>query len=132
MLQVVTNACLIASMNMYTIKKGDYQRFNAPFRLESGSNAQIGAFITYFDVIFNEGIEQITFTTQPGWHQTFWKPMIFFLSQNDFHIDTDEVFYGVFHMNALSDDFRKIDWKIEAKHKGKYCNFRETWNFKSQ
>lgn len=130
--QVVTDACLIKHLNMYTVEKSDYRWFDAPFRLESGSNAYIGAFITYFDVIFSEGVKPITFTTQPGWYPTFWKPMVFFLSRNDFHIDRDEIFYGVFRINALADDYRKIDWNIEIMHKGEYCNFRESWKFQSR
>lgn len=114
---------------MYTVEKSDYRRFDAPFCLESGINAYIGAFITYFDVTFGEGVKPIKFTTQPGWRTTHWKPLVFFLSQNDFHIDSDETFYGVFRMNALSSCYRKIDWNIEVMHRGEHCGFRQKWNF---
>lgn len=132
MFQVVTNACPIKRLNMYTVEKCDYQRFDAPFRLESGFNAYIGGFFTYFDLQFTEGVHPITFTIQPGWENTEWCPMIFFLSINDFLIDKGEEFYGVFRFHALSDDYRKIDWNIEIMHQGNYSTFREGWTFQTR
>lgn len=130
--QVVTNACPIKRLNLYTVEKHDYKRFDAPFRLKSGYNAYIGAFFTYFDVSFTEGNKPIVFTIQPGWEKTYWSHMIFFLSTNNFLIDKEESFYGVFRMNALSDDYNKIDWNIEIIHEGNYCCFRDNWNFRSK
>lgn len=117
---------------MYTAEKRDYKRFDAPFHLETGMNANIGAFFTYFDVEFSEGIEPITFTIQPGWEKTAWSPMVFFLSRNDFLLDREESFYGVFRMNALSDDYQKIDWNIEVMYEGNHGTFRGNWHFKTQ
>lgn len=119
-------------MNMYTVEKRDYRRFDAPFCLEGRCNAYIGAFITYFDITFSEGVKPITFTTQPGWYPTIWKPMVFFLAKNDFRLDRFDEFYGVFRFNALSDDYRQIDWNIEIMHEGKHCKFRECWAFESR
>lgn len=130
--QVVTNACLIKHMNLYTVAKCDYKRFDAPFCLNSGCDAAIGAFFTYFDIEFTEGVIPITFTIQPGWPQTCWNPLIFFLSLNDFEIDRDETFYGVFRMNALSDDYRHIDWNIEVMQQTKQRFFRESWDFQTR
>ena len=132
MFQVVTNGCPIKHINMYTVDKSDYRRFDAPFCLESGYNAHIGGFFTYFDIQFTEGVHPITFTIQPGWKNTNWCHMVFFLSMNDFRIDKDETFYGVFRFNALTDDYRKIDWNIEIMHRGKHCTFRDEWHFKTR
>lgn len=117
---------------MYTVDKRDYKNFDAPFCLEVGENGCIGAFYTYFDIEFTEGIQPIKFTIQPGWPKTFWSPMVFFLSMNEFQLDKKETFYGVFRMNALSDDYRKIDWNIEIMHEGNHGFFRENWHFKTK
>lgn len=130
--QVVTNACPIKHLNMYTVEKRDFKRFDSPFCLESGSDASIGAFFTYFDIEFSEGVLPITFTIQPGWPQTFWKPLIFFLSINDFQIDKDDKIYGVFRMNALSHDYRQIDWNIEVNHQNEQSCFRDRWDFQTR
>lgn len=119
-------------MNMYTIEKQDCKQFEAPFRLESGSKAYIGALITYFDIVFTEGVQPITFTIQPGWHPTTDSPMIFFLSHSGFQIDDEESLYGVFRMKSLSDDCRKIDWNIEIMFEGEHSQFREGWHFESR
>lgn len=129
---MVTNACPIKQINLYTVKKRDYKEFDAPFRLESGFRANIGGFFTYFDIQFNEGINKITFTIQPGWPNTNWCHMIFFLSINDFLIDKHETFYGVFRFSALSTDYRKIDWNIEIMHQGEHSSFRENWHFQTR
>ncbi|XP_031637454.1 protein arginine N-methyltransferase 1-like [Contarinia nasturtii] len=130
--KIVTNTCPIKVFNMYTVKKGDYRQFDAPFCLESRFKANIGAFITYFDIEFTEGIQPIKFTCQPGMEITYWSQMVFFLSINDFMLDKDESFSGVFRFNALSDDYRKIDWNIEIMHKGIHGTFRENWNFQTK
>lgn len=117
---------------MYTVEKADYKRFDAEFCLESGRNAYIGALFTYFDIEFTEGFYPIKFTIQPGWQNTSWNPLIFFLPINDFLLDKDEEFHGEFRMNAQSADYRKIDWNIEIKHHGNHGIFDENWNFKTQ
>lgn len=117
---------------MYTVDKDDYRQFDAPFCLESGYKAHIGGFFTYFDIQFTEGVHPITFTIQPGWKNTNWCHLVFFLSMNDFLIDIDETFYGVFRFNALTDDYREIDWNIEIMHRGKHCTFRDEWHFKTR
>lgn len=131
--QVVTNACPIKHVNMYTVEKRDFKRFDAPFRLEMGrTTTSIGAFLTFFDIEFTEGMLPITFSTQPGWPQTFWKPLIFFLSIDDFEVGDSETFYGVFRMNTLSDDYRKIDWNIEVMYQSQRSRFRDQWHFQTR
>lgn len=118
---------------MYTVEKRDFKRFDAPFRLEMGrKTTSIGAFLTFFDIEFTEGLLPITFSIQPGWPQTFWKPLIFFLSIDDFEVGDSETFYGVFRMNTLSDDYRKIDWNIEVMYQSQRSRFRDQWNFQTR
>lgn len=115
---------------MYTVEKGDYRRFDTPFRLECDFKTCIGAFVTYFDVEFNEGLNPIRFSTAPGLQPTQWRPLVFFLGRTDFDLDKYDQFYGVFRFHALDDSFKKIDWNIEVMHKGEYSYFRDKWTFK--
>lgn len=130
--QVVSKPCLIKHMNMYTVEKCDYRRFDTPFRLECESKTFIGALVTYFDVEFNEGLNPIRFTTVPGLPQTLWRPLVFFLARNDFQLNRGDRFYGVIRFNALNDDFQKIDWNIEVMHKGDHSYFRDNWTFETR
>lgn len=116
-------------MNMYTVEKCDYRRFDAPFRLECQLKTNIGALVSYFDVEFNEGIDPIRFTTGFGVQSTFWKPLIFFLNRNDLHLNRGDRFYGVLRFNAIDDDYYKIDWNIEVMHKSEHNFFRDKWAF---
>lgn len=119
-------------MNLYTVEKHDYRRFDTPFRLEAESKTYIGALVTYFDVEFNEGLKPVRFTTVPGCPPTLWKPLIFFLARKDFHLEKGDRFYGVLRFNALNDDFEKIDWNIEVIHKSEHSYFRDSWSFKTR
>lgn len=114
------------------MEKDDYKQFDAPFRLKCGMNAYIGAFFIYFDIEFTEGIHPIKFTTEPGMPNTCWSPMIFFLSINDLLVDDYEKMYGVFRMNALTNDYKKIDWSVQIIHQGQHGNFNENWHFKTR
>lgn len=117
---------------MYTVEKSDYRRFDVPFRLECERETYIGAFVTYFDVVFNEGLQPVRFNTAPGQPHTLWKPLVFFLARNDFHLNKDDRFYGVFRFHALNDNFREIDWNIEVMQKGEHTYFRDNWSFKTR
>lgn len=128
-LQVVSDPCLIKHMNLYTMEKDDYRRFDTPFRLECEVKTCVGALVTYFDVEFNEGLVPIRFTTTPALPPTQWRQLIFFLARNDFHLNRGDRFYGVFRFNAHDDDFRKIDWNIEVIHKSERSYFRDRWTF---
>lgn len=119
-------------MNMYTAEKHDYRRFDTPFRLECDYKTCIGALVTYFDVEFNEGLNPIRFTTIPGLQQTLWKPLVFFLARNDFHLEKGDRFYGILRFNAIDDSFQKIDWSIEVMHKGERSHFRDKWTFETR
>lgn len=121
-------------MNMYTIEKCDYRRFDTPFRLDSELKTSIGAFAIYFDVEFNEGVNPFRFTTAPGLSETQWKTMVFSLTGNDFHLDKGDRFFGVFRFNALDDDPRKsnIVWSIEVMYKSERSHFRDKWTFRTR
>lgn len=117
---------------MYTVEKDDYRRFDTPFRLECNQKTSIGALVTYFDVEFNEGLKPVTFTIVDELRLTLWKPLVFFLARNDFHLDKDDRFYGVLRFNAIDDSFQKIDWSFEVMHKGEHSYFRDNWSFQTR
>lgn len=117
---------------MYTVEKRDYRQFEATFCLEVRQNVNIGAFLTYFDIEFTEGIQPIKFTVQPGMLRTYWSQLVFYLSIKDFMLDKDESFSGVFRFKSLSDDYRKIDWNININHAGNHGKFRENWHFETR
>nr|NVI69707.1 arginine methyltransferase 1 [Cucujiformia] len=62
--QVVTNACLVKEVDLYTVRKEDLE-FCAPFNLMVRRNDYVQALVTFFNVEFTKCHKRTGFTTAP-------------------------------------------------------------------
>ncbi|CAL1706877.1 unnamed protein product [Somion occarium] len=74
---VVTNPCLIKSIDLLTAKKEDLT-FTAPFSLTSTRNDYVHAFLAWFDVSFECTHTKVRFSTGPHAKYTHWKQTVFY------------------------------------------------------
>nr|NVI69838.1 arginine methyltransferase 1 [Cucujiformia] len=70
--QVVTNACLLKEVDLYTVTKEDLE-FSSPFHLICKRNDYIQALVTFFNVEFTKCHKRLGFTTAPDAAYTHWK-----------------------------------------------------------
>lgn len=131
--QIITTACPVKHINLYTAHKTDYKQFDGVFRLEALRNGYIGSFFTYFDVEFTECHKPLTISMKPNGIPKAWHSLVFFLNfHGKFQVETDNEIYGTFSMSAVSNDFRKIDWKIFVFHENDKGALRQTWTFETR
>ncbi|XP_077157920.1 protein arginine N-methyltransferase 8 isoform X3 [Paroedura picta] len=76
--QVVTNACLIKEVDIYTVKPEDLA-FTAAFCLQIQRNDYIHALVTYFNIEFTKCHKKTGFSTAPDAPYTHWKQTVFYL-----------------------------------------------------
>lgn len=120
-------------LSLYNAQKRDYKRFDAYFRLEGLKKCYIGSLFTYFDVEFTDCHKPLKLSMKPHGFGKAWAQLIFHLnSRSQFDIDVNGEIYGTFSMQAISDNFQKINWKIFIIHEVGKMGFREMWNFQTR
>nr|NVI69714.1 arginine methyltransferase 1 [Cucujiformia] len=73
--QVVTNACLLKEVDLYTVTKADLD-FSSHFQLICRRNDYIQALVTFFNVEFTKCHKRLGFTTAPDAAYTHWKQTV--------------------------------------------------------
>nr|XP_057933809.1 protein arginine N-methyltransferase 8-like isoform X1 [Doryrhamphus excisus] len=76
--QVVTNACLLKEVDIYTVKPDDLS-FTSAFRLQIQRNDYVHALVTYFTIEFTKCHKKTGFSTAPDAASTHWKQTVFYL-----------------------------------------------------
>ncbi|KAI0071772.1 S-adenosyl-L-methionine-dependent methyltransferase [Panus rudis PR-1116 ss-1] len=74
---VVTNPCLIKSIDLRTVKKEDLT-FTVPFSLTATRNDYVHAFLAWFDISFEATHTKVKFSTGPHAKYTHWKQTVFY------------------------------------------------------
>jgi len=90
MKSVVTNPCLIKSIDLLTAKKEDLA-FEAPFTLTARRNDYIHAFLAWFDISFDCTHTLVKFSTGPFAKYTHWKQTVFYTPSTITISEGDEV-----------------------------------------
>merc|ERR1712223_1800867 len=75
--QVITNACLIKELDMYTVKVEDLA-FSSPFHLQCRRDDYVQALVCYFNVEFTKCHKRTGFSTAPESRYTHWKQTVFY------------------------------------------------------
>ncbi|XP_054264862.1 protein arginine N-methyltransferase 1-like [Macrosteles quadrilineatus] len=122
--QVVTNACLLKEVDLYTVTKEDLD-FNTQFNLQVRRNDYIQALVTFFTMEFTKCHKRIGFSTAPEQPYTHWKQTVFYL--NDYlTVKKNEEIYGSFAMKPNQRNNRDLDFTIEIDFKGELCEVHES------
>ncbi|XP_046627903.1 protein arginine N-methyltransferase 1 isoform X2 [Neodiprion virginianus] len=122
--QVVTNACLIKEVDLYTVTKADLD-FTSPFNLQVRRNDYVQALVTFFNIEFTKCHKRIGFSTAPEAQYTHWKQTVFYFDDY-MTVKKGEEIYGVFSMKPNARNNRDLDFSIELDFKGELCEVHET------
>ncbi|XP_030825506.1 protein arginine N-methyltransferase 1-like, partial [Camarhynchus parvulus] len=76
--QLVTNACLIKEVDIYTVKVEELT-FTAPFCLQVKRNDYVHALVAYFNIEFTRCHKRTGFSTSPESPYTHWKQPVFYM-----------------------------------------------------
>lgn len=94
--QVVTNACLLKEVDLYTVRVEDLS-FTSPFHLQVRRDDYIQAFVTFFNVEFTKCHKRTGFSTAPEAAYTHWKQTVFYFDDY-MTVKKGEEIAGVFSM----------------------------------
>lgn len=122
--QVVTNACLLKEVDLYTVQKADLE-FAAPFHLQVRRNDYIQALVTFFNVEFTKCHKRVGFSTAPDCPYTHWKQTVFYFDDT-LTVKKNEEIYGVFGMKPNNRNNRDLDFTVDIDFKGELCEVHET------
>uniref|UniRef100_A0AAR2LLJ2 type I protein arginine methyltransferase n=1 Tax=Pygocentrus nattereri TaxID=42514 RepID=A0AAR2LLJ2_PYGNA len=117
--QVVTNACLIKEVDIYTVKPEDLS-FTSTFCLQIQRNDYVHALVTYFNIEFTKCHKKTGFSTAPDAPYTHWKQTVFYLEEY-LTVKRGEEIVGTVAMRPNEKNARDLDFTFELDFKGQLC-----------
>ncbi|WAR03150.1 ANM1-like protein [Mya arenaria] len=127
--QVVTNACLIKEVDIYTVKEEDLN-FSAPFHLTCRRNDYVHALVTFFNMEFTKCHKKTGFSTAPEAPYTHWKQTVFYFNETDLTVKRGEEITGTIQMQPNKKNNRDLDFEIDVKFDGELSRMSESLRFK--
>lgn len=121
--QLVTSACLVREVDLYTIKKADIN-FTSPFQIQVKKNDFIHALVTYFNVEFTRCHKRMGFSTAPEAQYTHWKQTVFYL-EDYLTVKRNEEVTGTITMKHNERNTRDLDFTIEVHFDGELSQVHE-------
>jgi len=112
--QVVTNACLVKEVDLYTVKKEDLD-FSSPFHLQADETT-ISRLLSH-TIEFSKCHKRTGFSTAPDAQYTHWKQTVFYFDEYMTVKKNDEI-TGVFAMKPNARNNRDLDFTLEIDFKG--------------
>ncbi|XP_064480874.1 protein arginine N-methyltransferase 1-like isoform X5 [Ornithodoros turicata] len=126
--QVVTNACLLKEVDLYTVKVEDLS-FSSPFHLQVRRDDYIQAFVTFFNVEFTKCHKRTGFSTAPEAAYTHWKQTVFYFDDY-MTVKKGEEICGVFCMKPNPKNKRDLDFSIDVDFKGDLSELSESFTYR--
>lgn len=122
--QVVSTACMVKEVDLYTVQKSDLN-FSSKFNLTIKRNDFVQALVTYFNIEFTKCHKRLGFSTSPDSTYTHWKQTVFYL---DDHLTAkkNEEITGTFQMKPNERNNRDLDFVIDISFKGELSDVHET------
>eukprot|EP00249_Psilotum_nudum_P007787 c20816_g1_i1 orf=302-1138(-) len=122
--QIVTNSCLLKTMDIEKMKLGDAS-FSSTFKLVAHRNDYIHALVAYFDVSFTHCHKPTGFSTGPKSRPTHWKQTVLYL-EDDIIICEGEALTGVLSVSPNAKNPRDVDIKLRYTFNGMRCRASRT------
>ena len=126
---VVTNACLVKEVDIYTVQLDDLS-FKAPFHLQCRRSDYIHALVTFFNIEFTKCHKRTGFSTAPEAPYTHWKQTVFYFDQLDLTVKKGEELYGTFSVKPNKNNVRDLDFEIDVDFKGELSEMKESMVYK--
>ncbi|XP_068153399.1 protein arginine N-methyltransferase 1-B isoform X1 [Drosophila tropicalis] len=122
--QVVSTACMVKEVDLYTVQKADLN-FSSKFNLTIKRNDFVQALVTYFNIEFTKCHKRLGFSTSPDSTYTHWKQTVFYL---DDHLTAkkNEEITGTFQMKPNERNNRDLDFVIDISFKGELSDVNES------
>jgi len=125
--QVISDACSILDIDLYTITKEELD-FTSTFELRFSRDDHCHGFVAFFTVDFSKSHTKIRFSTGPRCTYTHWKQTIFYLD-NPVTVCKSDVLNGTICVKRNKKNPRDLDIVIESCVKGKYGSFQNRRNY---
>ncbi|XP_032893742.1 protein arginine N-methyltransferase 1-like [Amblyraja radiata] len=126
--QVVTNACLIKEVDIYTVKTEDLS-FSSTFRLQVQRSEYVHALVTYFNIEFTKCHKKTGFSTAPDAPYTHWKQTVFYL-EDYLTVKLGEEICGAITVNPNPKNNRDLDFTVELNFRGQLCEASLSHDYK--
>uniref|UniRef100_A0AAY5F0D4 type I protein arginine methyltransferase n=1 Tax=Electrophorus electricus TaxID=8005 RepID=A0AAY5F0D4_ELEEL len=126
--QLVSSACLIKEVDIYTVKIEDLS-FTSPFCLQVKRNDYIHALVTYFNIEFTRCHKRTGFSTSPESPYTHWKQTVFYLDDY-LTVKTGEEIFGTISMKPNVKNNRDLDFTVDIDFKGQLCEMSKTSEYR--
>ncbi|XP_033111923.1 protein arginine N-methyltransferase 1-like [Anneissia japonica] len=125
--QVVSNACLLKEIDMYTVKVED-ATFSSPFQLKCNRSDYVQALVTYFNIEFTMCHKRTGFSTAPDAHYTHWKQTVFYLDDY-LTVKRGEGISGVVSMTPNPKNNRDLDFEIDVEFQGELSECKQRFTY---
>ncbi|SPP83215.1 blast:Protein arginine N-methyltransferase 1 [Drosophila guanche] len=122
--QVVSTACLVKEVDLYTVQKADLN-FSSKFNLTIKRNDFVQALVTYFNIEFTKCHKRLGFSTSPDSTYTHWKQTVFYLDDHMTAKKNEEI-TGTFQMKPNDRNNRDLDFVIDINFKGELSEIQES------
>ncbi|KAM8703231.1 hypothetical protein ACLKA7_007934 [Drosophila subpalustris] len=122
--QVVSTACMVKEVDLYTVQKSDLN-FSSKFNLTIKRNDFVQALVTYFNIEFTKCHKRLGFSTSPDSTYTHWKQTVFYLDDHMTAKKNEEI-NGTFQMKPNERNNRDLDFVIDINFKGELSEIQET------
>uniref|UniRef100_A0A8C6SZI6 type I protein arginine methyltransferase n=1 Tax=Neogobius melanostomus TaxID=47308 RepID=A0A8C6SZI6_9GOBI len=126
--QMVTNACLVKEVDIYTVKPEDLN-FTSAFCLQTQRNDYIHALVTYFNIEFTKCHKKTNFSTAPDAPYTHWKQTVFYL-EDYLTVRRGEEITGSLSIKPNEKNIRDLDFTFELDFKGQLCEAAISHDYK--
>ena len=141
--KVVTSPCMLREVDLYTASIQDHMDFKAPFKLIIKKNANVRAFVAYFNVEFTKCHKKTVFTTSPEGKYTHWKQTVFYLDflaaprihkqvsfDRSLTAEKGEEVCGEFGIKQNPTNAKEVDFQFDLDFRGEESTLREFLTFK--
>ncbi|GLD73542.1 protein arginine N-methyltransferase 8-B isoform X2 [Lates japonicus] len=126
--QVVTNACLLKEVDIYTVKPEDLS-FTSAFCLQIQRNDYVHALVTYFNIEFTKCHKKTGFSTAPDAPSTHWKQTVFYL-EDYLTVKKGEEIFGSIAVRPNEKNVRDLEFTLELDFKGQLCEAAVSHDYK--
>ncbi|TNM91364.1 hypothetical protein fugu_019744 [Takifugu bimaculatus] len=125
---MVTNACLLKEVDIYTVKPEDLS-FTSAFCLQIQRNDYVHALVTYFNIEFTKCHKKTGFSTAPDAASTHWKQTVFYL-EDYLTVKKGEEIFGSIAVRPNEKNVRDLEFTLELDFKGQLCEAAISHDYK--
>ncbi|CAI6008859.1 unnamed protein product [Closterium sp. NIES-65] len=126
--QIVTNSCLVKSLDISKVTRGDLS-FSVPFKLVAERNDFVHALVAYFDVGFTKCHKPIGFSTGPKSRGTHWKQTVLYL-EDTLTMCEGEAVTGTMQVKPNEKNPRDLDISVTYKFDGRRGKASRTQHYR--